>query len=557
MTRTNSSIRRILLLFFIIISLLAVVVYLSYNWLVSIEANLTLKVTIPTIFGVFTTLGVVFLYNITRLFLLRKKGVKGYKLRAKITSYFILIVSISIVVFSILMFYLIFLIQSTFIEEEKKVSDTLLINYRNMFAHYKRHFEENLLSKRNKLAEFNLVLKIKEDTIIVKKNFSGYNVSNLTMKDTNISSIFYSSENGVFYSDYYPEFAFIKVGDKFFGEMIPTPLNQAIPSINENEQALSRIRKLMGLIFPVSLIAVLILSIPILLATFLVSLRAANNLAIPIEKILNGTRILARGNLNYRVKVETKDELEDLARNFNSMAESLKKAYQEIKRIERIEAWQEVAKKLAHEIKNPLTPIRLSSERLLYLYHKNPSDFDSVLEKTVSTIVTETSRIEKLLNEFSRFARLPPLKKVKKDIIPLIVETVEFFRNAYPSYDFELNFSQKEIIISFDETKIKQVLFNLIRNAIETESNIKKVVIEARLNGEAFSVYVSDFGKGIPPEIEDKIFNPYFTTKTDGNGIGLALCEINILEHNGEIGFYNREDGCTFFFKLPVNGEKV
>ncbi len=521
----------------------------SYKWLLSIQANQTIMIIVPIVFFIFSALGVILIYNLLRLYIYKQKGIKGYKLRAKITIYFIATILVSILVFAGLMFYLIFLIESTFIEEERKISTTLLNDYKIMFNYYQKHFEENLLARTNNLDSFPIVLRIKKTNLVLEKNESKINIpqiiSNFSHKD-----FFYSIRGNVFYSETIKGIAFITQQNLYYGENIPLPLDEAIPAMKKNEEMLEKIKNLRNLIFPVSLISVIILSIPILFGAFYIGLFAAKNITIPVEKLLKGTIYLSK-NLNYRVKVNSKDELEDLANNFNLMAENLKEAYQKIKRIERIEAWQEVARKLAHEIKNPLTPIKLSAERLLIT--KNKENFANIFDKTLNTIIEETKRIENLINEFSQFLRLPPFSFQRQNIIEVLIEVKDFFSNAYPDIEFVFNNKYNEFFLEFDKEKIKQVLFNLVKNAVEATIE-KKIVISTEIKDNNFRVYVKDFGKGIDPNIEEQIFKPYFTTKKEGSGIGLALSDRIIAEHNGKIDFINDEVGVTFYFELPLGG---
>ncbi len=531
--------------------------FFSYQWLVSIEANLTIKMIVPFVFFIFSGLGVILLYNLLRLYLYKSKGIKGYKLRAKITVYFILTIFISILVFSGLMFYLIFLLESTFIEEERKISNNLLSDYKIMFDHYQKHFEENLLARTNNINSFPIALKVRKDALILEKNLTSFEIPK-EFSNFNAKSFFYSMEGKVFYSEQIKGVAFVSQKNYYYGEEIPLPLDSAIPAMRKNENQLEKIKKLRGLIFPVSLISVLILSIPILFAAFYVGLRAAKNITTPVEKLLKGTLYLSK-NLNYRVNVNSKDELEDLANNFNRMADDLKNAYQRIKRIERMEAWQEVAKKLAHEIKNPLTPIKLSAERLLLSYSKNMENFDKILNNTLNTIIEETKRIENLVNEFSQFVRLPPVNIQRNDIISVIIEVRDFFSSAYQNISFEIINEFNEFIVEFDREKIKQVLFNIVKNAVEStleNSKEKRIIISTEKRERYFRISVKDFGEGIKPEQEDNIFKPYFTTKSQGSGIGLALSERIISEHNGEIDFYNDGNGVVFYFELPIGEVK-
>ena len=554
MTRINPFRKRdFVFLFFLIFIFGGIVCFFSYRWLVSIEANPTIRYLVPAVFGVFTGLGVILVYNLTKLFLYRKKGVKGYKLRGRIATYFLVTIVLAIIVFSSLMFYLIFLIEATFIEEEKKISELLLSNYKTMFEHYQKNFEENLLLRKDDLINFPIVVKIKNSNLIV---FDKLNEKRKIISNTDVSIFFYSLSGKVFYSEKFENYAFIQNDEKYYGEKIPLPLNQAIPSLRNIENDMVKLKKLRGLIFPVSLFSILILAIPLLLTTFYVSVFAAKNITIPVEKILKGTILLTK-NLDYRVKVDSKDELEDLAENFNKMAESLKDAYQKIKRIERIEAWKEVAKKLAHEIKNPLTPIRLSTERLILAYEKGSDNFKDILDKTAFTIIEESKKIENLLNEFSKFLRLPPLKLEDGDIVSTIMEVKNFFENAYENICFELELPFENFILTYDKEKIKQVLFNLIKNSIEAIEKERRIIIGCNVFNNFLEVYVRDFGKGIPKEAEEQIFKPYFTTKQGGNGIGLALSERIISEHEGNIGFLNQEKGVKFFFQIPITKEKI
>jgi two-component system nitrogen regulation sensor histidine kinase NtrY len=225
----------------------------------------------------------------------------------------------------------------------------------------------------------------------------------------------------------------------------------------------------------------------------------------------------------------------------------------QIKRMERIEAWQEMARRLAHEVKNPLTPIKLSTERLLYAYEFKPREFGEILFKTTSTIINETKRLEKLVNEFSRFARLPTVKLEKKNISVTLNELIDFFQGAYPRFKIIKNINFSELYINYDESQLKQVIINLVNNSIEASEGTEKYVeIKAEKNEDFFILSIYDRGSGIKPEIQDKIFEPYFTTKKQGSGLGLAIAERIVSEHNGDIWFESNEDGTTFFIQIPI-----
>jgi len=369
----------------------------------------------------------------------------------------------------------------------------------------------------------------------------------------NIKSFFDNQEEKIFHVGDAFQISVVRRNNLYFAEYTKRNLTDACQSLKKNADTLQRLRILKRYIFPVSIISVFILSIPILIGVFFVSLSVAKSITIPIEEIARGIKIIADGNLDYKVAIKTHDEIGDLAYHYNSMATKLKQAYQQIKRMERIEAWQEMARRLAHEVKNPLTPIKLSAERLLYAYEFKTEEFAEILKKTTSTIIDETKRLENLVNEFSKFARLPSMKIERKNIKNTLQELLDFFRTAYPDYKIEDQILFDELYVDYDENQIKQVIINLMKNALEAYLDGDKwVLISAEKRENNLVISILDKGPGIPVDIQDKIFEPYFSTKKQGVGIGLAIAERIISEHNGNIWFETGEGGSIFFVELPI-----
>jgi signal transduction histidine kinase len=543
----------VFLLAFLFLSFLSA--FSIFGWLDSVQANLTLKTFVPVVFFVFSFLGLWLLYNFSRVLFFQKKGVRGYKLRGKITSYFLFSTIGFIVIFGALMFYLIFLIESTFIERERKIADNLLEGYQLLLDKSKADFEEKLrLRLEASPGSFPISFTIWKRKLYPQKPIKRSLFTELTNYQTNVMGFFTRTnrQNEILYIGGIPGIAVVKKGLYYFGEYPQEDLKMALDNLSSNVESLSGLKKLRSYIFPVSLLSIFVLAIPILAGVFYVSLFAAKNVTEPIEEIVKGTKIIADGNLDHKVKIKTHDEIGDLAYHFNSMGSKLKVAYQEIKRMERLEAWQEMAKRLAHEVKNPLTPIKLSAERMLYAYEMKPKEFGEILQKTANTIISETKRLENLVNEFSKFARLPELKLENKNIIKTILETADFFQHAYPQFEIEKDFESPERTLRYDENQLKQVIFNLVNNAIEASEEEKFVKISTRLEEDGFVIIVADKGISIPDEIQDKIFEPYFTTKKSGSGIGLAIAERIVSEHNGKIWFESGQNGTVFFVKLPM-----
>ncbi len=543
---------------YVIIPLIAILASLSayaiYRWLFSIQANLTLKIVVPIIFFLASFFGLWLFYNFIKLLFFQRKGVRGYKLRGKITSYFLLSTLSFIIIFGCMMFFLIFLIENTFIDRERSVADSLLESYKNMIWAHKKDYEKDISSvTESNPSAFPIIFTIDKGRIVFRKKTSLSLSQSIMDAKNNIINFFSSKKENIYYPGEIYYITVIKKKNVYYAIYTENVLTEAFQSLNNNLDSLNKMRHMKKYILPVSILSIFTLAVPILVGVFFVSLLVAKNITIPIEEIAKGIKIIAERNLDYKVHVKSHDEIGDLAYHFNSMATKLKFAYQQIKRMERIEAWQEMARRLAHEVKNPLTPIKLSTERLLYAYEFKPKEFGEILNKTTSTIINETKRLENLVNEFSKFARLPNVKLEKKNIAATLNELVDFFQGAYPLFQINKSLSFNELYMSYDENQLKQVIINLVNNAIEASENSEKFVkIKADKNEENLIISIIDKGPGIPNEIQDKIFEPYFTTKKHGSGIGLAIAERIISEHNGNIWFESSEKGTSFFIEIPL-----
>lgn len=530
-------------------------------WLFGINANTTLKVIAPSVIFISTFLGVWLLFNFTRVIRYQRRGVRGYKLRGKITSYFLLSTLGFIVVFGALMFYLIFLIENTFLEKERSVAYNLQAGYKTMIELNKRTFELTLkIDLVVKPDSFPVIFRLDRDGEVRFRKSTAPNIAKAVLhyRDS-IAEYFSDPKNRFLYIGVTSSFVVARGGsghgDVLYATATDKNLTDAFIVLKSNTDALNRLRLLKQYIFPVSVLSIFILAVPILVGAFFVSLFVAKNITEPIETIARGTKIIADGNLDHKVQVRTHDEIGDLAYHFNSMATKLKAAQAQLKRIERLEAWQEMAKRLAHEVKNPLTPIKLSAERLVYSYETGRPDFLQILQKTSSTIINETKRLENLVNEFSRFARLPNPKLEVRDLVKTVRDVIVFFENAYPDFRIEDRIGVAEMPVAFDENQIKQVFINILRNALDARrpaSDGPGATVWTELDEERFLVMFRDYGTGIPPEVQERIFEPYFTTKPEGTGIGLAVAERILLDHGGNIWFESSPEGATFIVEFPL-----
>ena len=224
----------------------------------------------------------------------------------------------------------------------------------------------------------------------------------------------------------------------------------------------------------------------------------------------------------------------------------------EIIMAQRALAWQEVAKRIAHEIKNPLTPIRLSAERVLKKWNNKSDDFESVLNRSTKTIVHEVNSLRSLVDEFSRFGKMPKIVLESINIKTIINEVTELYSDPK---GIEVISSVKEDIpdIEVDKKQIKMALINLIDNAIQAKPENIWLSAFHNIDFDLIRIEVTDDGAGIKEEDKDKLFFPYFSTKKEGTGLGLAIVNSIISKHRGYIRVQDNEPkGTRFIIELPV-----
>jgi len=233
----------------------------------------------------------------------------------------------------------------------------------------------------------------------------------------------------------------------------------------------------------------------------------------------------------------------------------------QIAKVERIEAWREVARRIAHEIKNPLTPIQLSAERLRRQLGARPGIESTLVEECTKTIIGEVEDLKRLVNEFSAFARMPHLNPVPGDINALASETVANFREANPNVEFALALDPAIPLIPIDRDAMKRALVNLLDNAVAAVTAINhngaRPQIEVRSHrlsdNSLVTLEVADNGPGIDPRLRTRIFEPYYSSKKGGTGLGLAIVSAVITDHHGFVRVTdNRPCGSRFVVEFPV-----
>ena len=300
----------------------------------------------------------------------------------------------------------------------------------------------------------------------------------------------------------------------------------------------------------------------LLFLSITIAIRFSSRFFISINNLITASENIGKGNLNTKVPdIKADIEMERLNKNFNSMIDRLKNQQEKLLTNERHEAWENVARKLAHEIKNPLTPIQLTIDNLKTKYLPNEETFNQ--EKylnNLKTILKQIKQIENLVNEFSDFARMPkPLFK-PNNLNQVINDNINLVNKLDNSIQIRLiNHFAKEVILKFDNEQFNRLFFNLIKNSLESiqekaikDSKIdKNIDIEIRQIRDYININIVDTGTGFKNKKTKDIIKPYFTTKEKGTGLGLSIVDKIISDHEGSIKFLNHKKGAKIQIIIP------
>jgi nitrogen fixation/metabolism regulation signal transduction histidine kinase len=297
----------------------------------------------------------------------------------------------------------------------------------------------------------------------------------------------------------------------------------------------------------------LLITLPFILLSFYLSLIISRQVTVPIGELARATQRVAEDDLEYSIKVGAKDELKLLIDSFNRMTNDLRVNKELLKHSERSAAWRDIARRIAHEIKNPLTPIKLSAERILKLYKKDDR-YREVLTKGINTIITEVQNINEMVNEFSHFARFPDTKLGKYEIIATIYDILEFLRDTHRDIKFDFTHDEESVYLLVDGPQVRRALLNVIYNSINAVQDSGIISVDCYSRGDEeknrYIIAISDNGGGIESDIRDKIFDPYFSQNSDGTGLGLAIVEKIVIDNRGRIWFESEPGKTTFFMEF-------
>ncbi len=289
-----------------------------------------------------------------------------------------------------------------------------------------------------------------------------------------------------------------------------------------------------------------------LLCAVVVTFLLAPRITRPIEALTAGVRRIGQGELQVQVEEQGGGEVGELVRAFNRMTGDLRRTTEALVDSERIAAWQEVARRLAHEIKNPLTPIRMSLETLMAANQSHSPRFPELFQESAGAVLEEVDRLRRIVDEFSRFARLPKPVLARLELGELAGQVLSLYASPPPGIYITPTL-EPGVQVEADRDQLTQVLVNLLKNAQDAMPSGGALKVRVRAEAGHAHLEVEDSGPGIRPEDRARIFEPYFTTKEGGTGLGLAIAARICQEHGGRLevgGEVGR--GALFSVVLPL-----
>jgi len=308
---------------------------------------------------------------------------------------------------------------------------------------------------------------------------------------------------------------------------------------------------------PAPLVVVLVLAAALAAAVGGV---AARRISRPVDRLVQAVDAIASGEADYTFPARAEHELDRLAAAFSRLQRSLVRQQVRSASAERVAAWREVARRVAHEVKNPLVPIRLTVENLQRARRQDPRLFDELFDEGMRTILDEVEQLRRLVTEFSDFARLPAPRPRRVDLHELIDGVLELHA-AEPGLAIVRSFRAADPVLAVDADQIAQALKNVVGNAIEAMRGgdaVPRLEIDTGTEDAMVEIRVRDNGAGIPPEAMGHVFEPYFTTKPEGTGLGMAMVYRIVIDHGGEVEATNGPDGGAMIrIRLPLTADRA
>lgn len=297
------------------------------------------------------------------------------------------------------------------------------------------------------------------------------------------------------------------------------------------------------------LLAFLVAAAGVVLLASVIGVRIGFGITRPLNALLKGTREMGRDNLQYRIPKGRDDEIGLLIESFNQMAQDLVENRRKRLEAEQIAAWREIARRLAHEIKNPLTPIQLAVQQMRDKYSGNDPAYHQFVTNCTEIVTEEVENLRSLVQEFANFARMPSLSLSPSDLNECVHNVVRLYPDAHIHLDLEEN----QPALELDVEQMRRVLINLIENSLDASGKNGQIEIRTRTSNDTAILSVIDSGPGVPLKDRVRIFQPYVSTKESGMGLGLAVVHNIIEDHGGHISVKDAPTGgAQFDLQLPI-----
>lgn len=540
----------------------------------SIPIIIPLAVLMPVLLFIFI------IYYLIKLRKLRKQNYPGVRLKSKLILFFSIIVIFSAIPQTILSFKFIQVSSEKWFDN--RLGDALNSGV-DIALDYHRTFLEDLNDLDNSSEISSIFLKYRNDPASLWSSIKGinHNISSLQYYFKDVSS-FYGDESclikselfdtlntgiqpkrssqGVEILSLFKEFSVeshslkllisIRVPDNF--SINTAKLTFSVDQFNQFKEFQN--------VFPIYIIFIyLFFAIPLIFLSVLTAFTLSEDVTVPIERLEKATKRVADGDYSFRILSPSNDELAILITSFNQMINELELSRIKILQTEKVTTWQEIAQRLAHEIRNPLTPIKLAAQRIQR--KKDADNINEILDSSMSIIINEVDALDSMLQQFRNFARLPKLEPSSIRLCDLIDESIKMYSDTFSSIFFEIVPIDESIMLNVDRNQMKQVFINLFKNSIEAMNNSGIIKVRTDIVHKGYTRYcriqIQDMGIGISPENASKVFHPYFTTKENGTGLGLSIIERIVFDHKGRIWLESKEgSGATFYIDLPVEVEK-
>lgn len=300
-----------------------------------------------------------------------------------------------------------------------------------------------------------------------------------------------------------------------------------------------------------------------MLLAILLSGWIASRVTRPLEQLAHAALQLAAEDWNTQVRVSSSDELGDLAQSFNRMTRELLEQRERVVQAERVAAWRDLARRLAHELKNPLFPLQLTVENLMHARQQNPEQFEEIFRESSSTLLAEIANLKAIVSRFSEFSKMPQPQFQQVQLNELVQDSARLFQSQLtapgrPPIACRLEMHPSPEPIAADPELLHRALSNLILNAIDAMPNGGTLTLRTRQEEDRVYFEVSDTGPGLTLEERERLFTPYFTTKQHGTGLGLAIVQSVVSDHGGRISVQSKAgEGTTFVIELPRNADQA